>query len=384
MWVFLLFACNIPGVCKVGNDAACPLGAVCYGGEGAKPGERGICTPYVPTVTVSTLAGSGPATYEGGDFADGPGAAARFNNPSGIVMDTQARLLYVADLHNQRIRVVTLAGVVSTLAGSGELGFVDGPGSEAAFRNPVGMAVDPKGNLYVTDYFNYRIRKVTPSGEVSTFAGSGEPGLVDGPGSVAQFDRPAGAVVDAEGNLYVTDFANHRIRKISPEGEVSTLAGSGPTGEGGGGFADGPGTAARFHYPYGIAIDAKGTLYVVDAGNHRIRKISPEGEVSTLAGSGEAGFADGDGSTAQLRYPYGMAMDAEGNLYVADTANCRIRKVTPEGIVSTFAGSGVQGSADGPGSLAQFNVPFDVTLDKDGTLYVVDSYGHRVRKLVVE
>ncbi|MDR2208258.1 MAG: SMP-30/gluconolactonase/LRE family protein, partial [Azoarcus sp.] len=219
--------------------------------------------------------------------------------------------------------------LVSTFAG-GENYFADGIGSAARFNSPSDITIGAAGNLYVADTKNDRIRKITPTGEVSTLAG-GEEGFADGIGSDAKFDSPSGIAIDAAGNLYVVDTGNDRIRKITPAGEVSTLAGSEE------GFADGVGSDARFYGPASIASDAAGNLYVAGSGNNRIRKITPAGEVSTFAG-GKEGFADGIGSTAKFSYPSGIASDAAGNLYVADIGNERIRKITPAGEVSTFAG----------------------------------------------
>ncbi|MDR2208343.1 MAG: hypothetical protein LBE22_05150 [Azoarcus sp.] len=209
--------------------------------------------------------------------------------------------------------------MVSTFAG-GEQGFADGKGGDAKFNRPVGIASDAAGNLYVADTENHRIRKITPAGEVSTLAGD-EEGFADGIGSDAKFSFPIGIASDAAGNLYVADVVDHRIRKITPAGVVSTLAGGDEEG-----FADGIGSDAKFLGPIGIASDATGNLYVAEFGNHRIRKITPAGEVSTLAG-GERGFADGIGSDANFNRPSGIVSDAAGNLYVADSWNDRIRKI---------------------------------------------------------
>ena len=277
---------------------------------------------------------------------------------------------------------------VTTFAGSDEKGYADGPGGEAQFNKPSDIVMDTAGNLYVAEIFNHRIRKITPQGEVSTFAGSGEAGeeaggYADGPGSLARFNAPVGIAIDAKGNLYVADALNHRIRKITPKGEVSTFAGSGETGEKAGGYADGPASAARFNVPHGLAFDAKGNLYVADAQNHCIRTITPRGEVSTFAGScKKQGYADGMGSAAQFRWPAGIAIDAKGSLYVADDSH-HIRKITPEGLVSTFAGSDEKGYADGPGAEAQLNEPAGMAMDKAGNLYVADSENHRIRKIEV-
>ena len=330
-----------------------------------------------PTGEVSTLAGvvqmiSGP--YQ--TFAEGRGDVARFTRPGGIAIDAAGNL-YVADSGNHRIRKVTPAGEVSTLAGNGEDGFVDGTGSVAQFSWPSDIAIDAAGNLYVTDGSNSRIRQVTPAGMVSTFL------------ETHFFNRPKGMAIDVAGNLYVADQGNHRIRKISPEGEVSTFAGSGANG-----FADGTGSAAKFSWPSGIAIDEAGNLYVADNGNQRIRKISPAGEVSTFAGNGENGFADGTASAAGFDwFPSGdvydflysgtgvIAIDKADNLYVADYGNHRIRKISPAGEVSTFAGSGEVGFADGTGSAAQFNRPSSIAIDNADNLYVTDTGNGRIRKI---
>jgi sugar lactone lactonase YvrE len=254
--------------------------------------------------------------------------------------------------------------MVSTFAG-GEGGFADGIGGDARFLGPFSIAIDAAGNLYVADTVNDRIRKITPAGEVSTLAG-GEEGFADGVGSDARFNKPSGIASDAAGNLYVADTFNHRIRKITPAGEVSTLAG------GDEGFADGIGSDAMLKRPFGITSDAAGNLYVADTENHRIRKITPAGVVSTLA--------DGVGDDAKFDDPSGIASDAAGNLYVANTANNRIRKITPAGAVSTLAG-GERGFADGVGSDAKFYWPSGITIDAAGNLYVADYRNHRIRKI---
>jgi sugar lactone lactonase YvrE len=330
---------------------------------------------YKPLVTVSTLAGSGIA-----GFADGTGTAAQFDRPYGVALDANGNV-YVADGVNQRIRKITTGGAVSTLAGSGTAGFADGIGATAQFRNPTGIAVDASGNVYVGDVTNNRIRKITPNGVVSTLAGDGTSGLADGTGTAAKFSSPSWLTVDAAGNVYVCDRENNCIRKITPDGVVSTLAGDGAAGTFG--YVDGVGTAARFTQPQGITVDPAGNLYVVDYGNHRIRKVTSGGVVTTLAGSSK-GFADGIGIAAKFDYPLGIARDTEGNLYVADYNNQRIRKITPSGEVSTLAGSGTQGFVDGTGITAQFEGPFGVGIDVSGNLYVSDRLGHRIRKITIQ
>jgi sugar lactone lactonase YvrE len=236
---------------------------------------------------------------------------------------------------------------MEVLAGSGIAGFADGAGAAAQFCGPYGVAVDGEGSLIIADTLTNRVRKLTPDGTVSTLAGSGSAGFADGSGAAAQFNNPYGVAVDGEGSFIIADTLNHRVRKITRDGTVSTLAGSGSKG-----FADGAGAAAQFNGPRGVAVDGQGSIIIADADNNRVRKISPDGTVSTLAGSGSAGFANGAGAAAQFNYPYGVAVDGEGSIIIADNGNQRVRKITPDGTVSTlFAGScgfhGVAIDADG-------------------------------------
>lgn len=266
--------------------------------------------------------------------------------------------------------------LVSTMAGSGTSGFANGAGTVASFNAPNGVAVDSSGNVYVADLGNQAIRKVTSSGVVSTLAGTGAQGFANGPGTSASFSNPTGTAVDSAGNVYVADAGNHAIRKISSSGVVSTLAGTGISG-----FVNDSGTAASFNNPNGVAVDGMGTVYVADTDNHVIRKITSSGVVSTLAGSGVAGFLNGAGSAAMLNAPRGVAVDSTGNVYVGDTQNNAVRKITSDGVVSTLAGSSTSGFVNGTGTAATFNAPRGVAVDIAGSVYVADLGNQAIRKI---
>jgi sugar lactone lactonase YvrE len=318
--------------------------------------------------TVTTLAGSTQG------FLDGAGSTAKFDHPIGLATDSFGNI-YVADAWNHKIRKITPAGVVITLAGSTQ-GFADGQGAATKFNYPQGVATDVSDNIYVADYGNNKIRKITPTGVVSTLAGSDLQGFADGIGASAQFCLPIGVATDASGNVYVADQCNNKIRKISQTGVVTTLAGSTQ------GFADGTGTAAQFNNPIGIATDISGNVYVGDIVNYKIRKITPAGEVSTLAGSTQ-GFLDGAGSTAKFDHPIGLATDSFGNIYVADQCNNKIRKISQTGVVTTLAGS-TRGFADGTGATAQFSDPQGIATDAQGNMYIsnfADFGNHNIRKI---
>jgi sugar lactone lactonase YvrE len=333
-------------------------------------------------LSVVTLAGSGDAGY-----AEGPGSAAELNLPYGVAVDSAGNV-YVADSANARIRVINSAGDVATLAGNGTSGFADGfggPDGGAEFYRPYGTAVDSQGNVYVADA-DHRIRKIDSSGNVTTLAGNGFPGFADGTGGAngtAMFRQPEGVAVDSVGTVYVADFGNHRIRMIDASGNVTTLAGNGHLG-----FADGtggPDGGAEFDFPSGVAVDTGGNVYVADKDNNRVRKIDALGTVSTLAGNGFSGYSDGTGGpngTAEFDFPSGVAVDAQGNVYVADAANDSIRLIDPSGDVTTLAGHGDFGFDDGSGGAwgtAAFASPFGVAVDLAGNVFVGDTDNNRIR-----
>jgi serine/threonine-protein kinase len=340
----------------------------------------GVIGNYATECIVTTLAGSGAP-----GSVDGTGTEASFASPQGLAVDWSGNV-YVADSENYKIRKITPAGVVTTLAGSGSYGSVDGTGNAASFSAPAGVAVDSSGNVYVADTGNNKIRKITSSGVVSTLAGGAGgswwhnwSGSADGTGNTAGFFYPKGIAVDSSGNVYVADSVNYKIRKITPAGVVTTLAGSGVTGS-----ADGTGTAASFSEPGGVAVDSSGNVYVADTGNNKIRKITSSGVVTTLAGSGLAGSLDATGTAARFSFstgwPMGVSVDGGGNIYVGGS---KVRKITSTGVVTTLAGSGVGGSLDGTAKAANFSLLLGVAVDSSGNFYVADTYNNKIRKITI-
>ncbi|WP_395750680.1 hypothetical protein [Prosthecobacter sp.] len=328
-----------------------------------------------PAGAVSTVAGTALSTGS----TDATGSAARFNYPGGIAVDSSGNL-WVADSSNHTLRKVTTTGVVTTPAGTaGSSGSADGTGAAARFSSPHGIAVDGSGNFWVADAGNQTIRKMTPAGVVTTLAGApGHLGTADGTGTAAAFKVPSGAAVDGSGNVYVADTSNHTIRKITPAGVVTTLAGT----AGNSGSTDATGSAARFKTPYGVAADSSGNVYVADSGNHTIRKVTPAGAVSTVAGTaGSIGNINATGSAARFNFPQGVAVDGSGNLYVADTNNQLVRKITSGGVVTTLAGSGFPGYLDGTGTGAYFFSPSGIAVEGAGTVYVADNNNQVIRKV---
>jgi sugar lactone lactonase YvrE len=319
---------------------------------------------------VTTFAGNGT-----GGYADGTGTAAQFNSPSGIAVDSHGNV-YVSDSFNNRIRKITPAGVVTTVAGTGVAGYHDGSVATAQFYGPQGLAVDASGNIFVADYGNNVIRKITTAGVVSTVAGNTTAGHVDGAAvSVAEFNSPAGIAVDATGNLYVADYNNNMIRKITAAGVVSTIAGTLTAGYINGTTNTTTGTYASFNEPSNLVLDASGNIFVADQGNSAIREITPAAVVTTIAG--------GPGQSSLLGYPAGLALDAHGNFYIADVSG-RIIELTAAKVLYDLAGSpNVNGFADGSGTLAQFNSPQGIGVDASGNIFVADLNNNRIRKVVI-
>jgi sugar lactone lactonase YvrE len=336
-----------------------------------------------PAGLVTTIAGT--ATIAGS--VDGISESARFFRPSGIAVGASGEL-YVADSMNHTIRRIDRNGQVSTVAGrAGEWGSEDGEGTSARFFVPHGLSMDRSGSVYVADSFNHAIRRIDSTGRVSTLAGrANKAGATDGPAEEARFNQPVDATVDAHGTLYVADSGNNTIRSITPAGVVSTYAGK----AGAPGFVDGPRSVARFWHPEGIVVSKTGIVYVADTRNHVIRAIDQYGIVTTLAGSaGKRGHSDGSGTDARFNQPRGLTLDPLGTLYVADTANHVIRRISPGGTVTTLTGvPGQAGSADSSGSTpATFNGPRDVAFiggnDEVIVLYVADTDNHVIRSIAL-
>jgi sugar lactone lactonase YvrE len=314
-------------------------------------------SPTIPveSVTVSTLAGQAGIYGK----SDGVGTAALFHCPHGVAVDTSGNV-YVADSCNNIIRKIAPDQTVTTLAGSGFGGSANGVGAAASFNYPLGVAADSSGNVYVADNSNEMIRLITPGGAVTTLAH-----VPNWPSSVAV--TPAGTVYESESTL---------VRVITSAGVTSVLAGAATLGS-----TDGIGTKASFYYPQGVAVDASGNVFVADTNNNRIRKITPDGIVTTLAGTGGSGSTNGVASTATFSNPQGVAVDGSNNIYVADTGNNLIRKVTSAGLVITLAGTGSSGFLDGPGLLAKFNQPTAIAVDGSGKIYVADN-GNQVIRVI--
>lgn len=313
------------------------------------------------------------STISGGKrgYQDGEARSALYNKPAQIAIDASGNM-YIADRLNHCIRKMTSAGIVSTFAGiSGSSGFTNGPGTSAQFNTPYGITIDTEGNIYVSDANNNAIRKITVGGVVSTFAGGPQSGAEDGTGTNAKFNFPFGLVIDAANNLYVADQYNNSIRKVTPTGAVTTIA-------------------SGYAYPWGVAVDKKGNVYFTLYAANCIRKISTNGTISVYAGNENDyntayQLQDGIASAALFCQPLGLATDTSDNVYVADSENQVIRKISPEGIVSSIGvpypgpfdsnGRTPIRHADGEASGAKFYYPSNITVDKEGNLYVSQGEG---------
>jgi len=368
-----------------------------YGGSGDLATSRSIAFPFgvgidasdnlyisngncliqkvVPDGTITTITGGGTCEFSGDG---GPAEIAGIGFPEGIAFDASGNL-YFADSENSRIRRI-VDGVINTVAGMGSFGGDGGPAANAIVSRTEGITVDGAGNIYIVDTFpNRRIRRVAPTGIIDTVVGNGQYSGGDGGLAVdAGLTQPRGIAIDPDGNLYIADRAVSRVRKVTAGGFISTIAGTGSSGFNG----DGTATVSRLNRPNRVALDGNGNLYIADTNNHRIRKVTPDGFISTVAGNGIAGFSGDGGSAtnASLWSPQAVAVDVNGNLYIADRNNARIRKVTPGGVISTFAGNGIFASSGDGGAAtnASITAPAGITVDAGGSLYIV---GPTLRKI---
>ncbi|GAA5121981.1 choice-of-anchor D domain-containing protein [Luteolibacter yonseiensis] len=355
-----------------------------------------VLDPPVLTTLDATLPGAGTATFnatvnprdsatdvwfewsQDPDF-DGVNVstlAGEFNQPSGIVADAAGNI-FIADRQDHRIRKIAADGTVSIFAGSGAPGYANGAGEGAQFDQPVGLAINAAGTLFVADSNNHRIRAIDPAGVVSTYSGLGTIGFTDGIATAARFTHPAGLAIDNLGRLYVADSGNNRIRVVATDGSVSTLSGTGEPGSG-----NGAGNVAEFDGPVGIARDASGFVYVTESAGHAVRKIAPDGFTSVFAGNvATADFADASGTTARFSSPVGLSVGIGGVVYVADKGNNRIRRISPDGSVVTIAGTGTPVVLDGFGDVAGFFNPISLVATANGGVIVGEAGTSAVRKI---
>lgn len=344
-------------------------------------GTARLLAQQAPTPgTILTVAGTGPAGFS----PDGtPAIAALLNAPSGLTLDARGALIFIEHL-NQRVRTIREDGTLATVAGTGTAGFSgeSGPAREMQLFNPVLMTADAVGNLYVAEFVTNRVRKITPDGLLETVAGSGP--ATDGagafrgdggPATAARLNGPAGLAVDAEGSLYIADGLNRRVRRVDPGGTITTVAGGGarPPAD----AEEIPAIEVRLGRPMDVAVDAVGNLYVADFELHRIFRIDRRGLLKTVAGTGRAGDAgdNGPAARAELRQPIQVAVDSAGSLFIADSANYRVRKVAPDGTITTVAGNGTPRytGEGGPATATGLRGPGELAIDAAGNLYLADS-----------
>lgn len=351
IWFLLALGSVTAVACQAGDTSH---GTTTGAGSSSGGGDSGVTQPVVTTLS----------------------GRSRF----GLAFGGVSGNLYVTDFEGNQIDEIALDGQKTILAGNGIAGYLDGPANSAEFGELVGVVLDGEGNVYVSDDESNTIRKLDIAGNVTTVAGDGHAGDLDGMGTSAEFNAPWGIALDGSGNIFVADSRNNRIRKIDATGLVTTVAGNGSPG-----FRDGSvgrTGSAEFREPLGVAVDANGNLYVADTGNQRIRQISAAA-VSTLAGNGvDGGFLDGQASKAEFNGPFGLAVDSVGNVFVADAYNNRVRSLSAQGVVNTLAGNGQEGKVDGTGGAdgnAELTLPLGVALGVGAVLYV--SGNDQIRKI---
>jgi trimeric autotransporter adhesin len=333
--------------------------------------------------TITTFAGTGIPGFSGDG---GPATSARLR-PQGVAVDGKGKV-YIAESGNGRVRRVGPDGTITTFAGIGKV-YVSGdggPATLAAIGYPEGVAVDGQGNVYIVDRANDNVRKVNPRGTITTIAGNPKAGNGfsgdGGPATSAQLFSPRAVAVDGKGNVYIADYQNYRVRRVSAGGTITTIAGNGKLGSSGDG---GPATSAQLNYPVAVAVDRQGNVYIAEERGHRVRKVSPGGSITTFAGNGTQGFS-GDGgpaTSAQLAWPRGVAADGKGNVYIVDNWTNRVRMVRPDGTIRTIAGNGRAGNSGdgGPATSASLYAPWGVAADGKGNVYVADTGNGKVRRI---
>ena len=332
--------------------------------------------------SIDTMGGTGHEGY-GGD--GGPATEAIFHTPSSLAVDAAGNV-YVVDRNNNRVRRIDVSGTISTIAGTGRQGTSGdgGPATDAQLFNPRAIALDADGNILVASSGGHRVRKIDGAGTITTIAGTGEQGSIGdgGPAIEAKLDRPNAIAVDGEGNVYVAEYGSHRVRKIDAAGVITAFAGNRVKGNGGDG---GPATDAQLDFVNGLAVDAAGNVYIADMNQARVRRVDPSGMIATVAGTGIGGWS-GDGgpaTEARITTPAGIAVDSEGNLFVTEYWVGRTRRVDPDGIITTIAGTSEQQSSGDMGlaSRAGIDRPSAIAVDPAGNLYITEAFGHKIRIL---
>ncbi|HXB12827.1 MAG TPA: T9SS type A sorting domain-containing protein [Bacteroidia bacterium] len=341
-----------------------------------------ITSSIIKAQIISTVAGKAGFGYNGDNIA---ATSAELNQPQSVAVDAAGNI-YIGDYDNYRIRKVNTSGIISTIAGNGSSGYFGdgGPATNAEINQTSGVALDATGNVYIADQYNHRVRIVSPGGIINTFAGTGTFGF-SGDGSnatAAELGDPSGVAVDAAGNVYIADYSKNRIRMVNTSGIISTVAGNGGNGYNGDGISA---TTAELSGPTGVAVDSHGNIFISDVFNQRVRKVNASGIISTVAGTGTAGY-NGDGinaTSAFINSPYGLAVDPAGNLYIGDYNNVRLRMVNTSGIISTVAGIATGGfSGDGgAATAAEVNSPIGVASYSTNIVYIADNGNQRIRRI---